>query len=576
MRLLRFDFGSEFRSIDLHPLLNVVSGLSPGHQRQLFDAVQTLASGSTIGVRGLVEHDGLLVELDGKPHEPFAGAVTSADVVVYADEKSTGASLLSFEDEVAFWKRREAIDTALLEEIRADLDAAAKSEVANLRRRLEPDLKLDGFDSDDDHDDVSGHDVNELRREVVKLSVGEVQSTDRHIVEGDPRVLELLERWESFVAVRAEHESHLEQIRLSIESQQAKWKESSRTLAEARADARPIRLTTEEATRLEQLCEANSEGGRKSLNDAERTEMEELFARVGVSSWTEYALSRSNPRIPAAKLEAVAAAERQVSIDEQAVAAARHEASTDPVSAQMGKTLAAMKDDARPFLGAVMPNDLGAGLRALITKADNPEWLQAINRLRDTLSSNDLQPPYGVGPSEVLGWAEAWLAGQDALNDDPSDSSQVDDANENASPEVLRASLQEAERRLVRHRRALSRIEGAERRATLSQVRLDRIHQQMEKRAAATTPQSASEILQFLEPILRQMQADGGGQVPIVIAGSMPDLDATEINELVSTLQRLSKKLQVLIVTNRGEALAAATEFGLEQAGITRGLKSLV
>ena len=136
MRLLRFDFGPELRSVDLHPLLNVVSGLSPSHQRQLFDAIQTLASGSTLGVRGLVQHDGLLVDLDGQYLEPFGGAATSADVVVYADEKSTGGSLLSFEDEVEFWQRREAIDTALLEEIRADLDASAKSDVAALRRKL--------------------------------------------------------------------------------------------------------------------------------------------------------------------------------------------------------------------------------------------------------------------------------------------------------------------------------------------------------------------------------------------------------------------------------------------------------
>lgn len=576
MRLLRLDFGSEFRSLDLHPLLNVVSDVSPSHQRQLFDAIRTLASGSTLGVRGLVEHQGLLVELDGQYREPFAGAVTSADVVVFADDTSTGASLLSFEDEVAFWQRREAIDTALLEEIRADLDAAAKSEVTSLRRRLEPDLRLNDLGSASDRSDEPERDVEELRRRVVRSAIREAEETEPYQLSGDPEVLDLLERWEAFVEIRSENEAHLGELRSAIESAQEQWKASSRALAEAKAEAQPIRLTKDEATRLEQLSDAENEGGRKGLSGADQAEMQELLDKVGASSWTDYALARSNPRVPAAKLALVQEAEQQVALDEKAVADARQAASSDPVSAQMGKTHAAMKDDARPHLGAVMPNDIGAGLRALISEVENPEWLRSINRLRDTLSSNDLQPPYGVGHNEVLGWAKAWLAGQEALTEDTGAGESDGNSAEIDDPKELAAALEEAESRLIRHRRAILQIEPAERRAMLSQVRLDRVHQQMSERSTASAPRSAGEVLQFLEPVLRQMKVDGGGQVPIVIAGAMTELDSSEINELVSTLQRLSMKLQVILITNREEALVAAAEFGLEKAGVTRGLKSLV
>lgn len=50
-------------TLHLHPLICVVPRLQPSQQQQLEGAVRQLASGSVEGLGGLVQHQGLLVEL---------------------------------------------------------------------------------------------------------------------------------------------------------------------------------------------------------------------------------------------------------------------------------------------------------------------------------------------------------------------------------------------------------------------------------------------------------------------------------------------------------------------------------
>ena len=138
MRLLRFDFRDDFSSVDLHPLITVVSGLEPAHQRQLFEAVRRLSSGSTVGLRGLVEHQGLLVELDAGTGDPLGSVSTEAPVLIYVDGVAVQSCEVGLQAEIDQLERQAAIDAVAVEEIRADLDLAVRAKVLGLRRLADP------------------------------------------------------------------------------------------------------------------------------------------------------------------------------------------------------------------------------------------------------------------------------------------------------------------------------------------------------------------------------------------------------------------------------------------------------
>ena len=128
MRFLRLDFRDDLNSIDFHPLITVVSALDPAYQRQLFEAVRRLSSGSTVGLRGLVENEGLLLELDATVTDPLAPVNTSAAVLIYLDAVSAGSADVGLQAEIDQWERQAAIDAVAVEEIRANLDLSIMAE----------------------------------------------------------------------------------------------------------------------------------------------------------------------------------------------------------------------------------------------------------------------------------------------------------------------------------------------------------------------------------------------------------------------------------------------------------------
>lgn len=84
MRLLRLDLGCGGVTLDLHPLVTVVSGLGDRERHELIDSIRALAGGRASGICGLVQHQGLLLELDGSIPPGMSGAIVD-DVVVDAD-----------------------------------------------------------------------------------------------------------------------------------------------------------------------------------------------------------------------------------------------------------------------------------------------------------------------------------------------------------------------------------------------------------------------------------------------------------------------------------------------------------
>ena len=87
MRLLRLDLGCGQTGVDLHPFVTVVHGLEPAERAELVEAVVDLAGGWAAGIRGVLQHQGLLVELDGAGQEHFA-TLSGVDVVIEADPQA--------------------------------------------------------------------------------------------------------------------------------------------------------------------------------------------------------------------------------------------------------------------------------------------------------------------------------------------------------------------------------------------------------------------------------------------------------------------------------------------------------
>src|SRR5687768_12338694 len=85
MRLLRLQGPDAGPTLDLHPYVTVVSGLSGAARDQVIGALSALPTGSDPGLSGLVEAHGVLLDLDVSTLALLDFA-EDLDVVVRADD----------------------------------------------------------------------------------------------------------------------------------------------------------------------------------------------------------------------------------------------------------------------------------------------------------------------------------------------------------------------------------------------------------------------------------------------------------------------------------------------------------
>ncbi len=567
MRLLRLDFGDDLYSLDLHPLVSVVSGLSAQHQLQLFEAVRRLSQGLTAGVRGLIQHQGLLIELDGQLTDPLDELSTTADPIIYIDGGSDAARLIGLQAEIDQWARQADIDSVAVEEIRADLDPSIKAKVAGLRRILDPHAGVDG--------ESSGSSVQRLRYVSIRKAYDAASGEDRFVDVVDPGVASLLQRWHSYSELLDENTSRLSAFSNGVSRASSAVEEAEERLAAAKQAAVPVTLSSAEETRLEELSDAESDSRRglfkKSLSPGEESERQELLNKVGANSWTEYSMMRMSPTVPPERQRAVDDANSDLSKAREELERATEAVASDRISVELSNEHEAIKAEARVHLGALVPSDIGEALTQLVDQTENPTWMSAFNELRDVLASNDLRPPYGHEPDEVLAWTKAWLRAEENIQGADADSMRP---QSEAETEKIRHDLADAERYLIRHRRALARIERAELAAVASAERLARLEQQMEERSSAKSPRSAEDVLKQIRPLTDRAHNEIGGPIPFVIAGEVSELPGPEIEELMAGLEKLSDQVQVIVATTRPEASGWANEVGLKRAGLSAGVKA--
>ena len=147
---------------------------------------------------------------------------------------------------------------------------------------------------------------------------------------------------------------------------------------------------------------------------------------------------------------------------------------------------------------------------------------------------------------------------------------------EQRTPEQIEQELAEARQGLVRHRRALARIEAVERAAVQSAARLAELKRRYQDRVEAPELSTAAEVLAMITPVAEQAVSELGSSVPIVVVGEMPDLDRREIQSLMAGLEGLAQHVQVVLISGRSEVAEWVGSAGLERAGITSGIKALI
>lgn len=585
MRLLRFDFRDDFNSVDLHPLITVVSGLQPVHQRQLFEAVRRLSTGSTVGLRGLVEHQGLLVELDAGTGDPLGSVNTSATVLVYIDGVAIQCGEVGLQAEIDQWERQAAIDSVAVEEIRSNLDLAVKARALGLRLLTDPGCEAETS---------AATSPRRLMIATIRRAFEEANAHEAEIAQCDPTITLLLERWDTYRSLRDDAEEHLFQIAAGVAKAETAVLDRSHDLDISVAAAKPVLLTVDQEARLEALCDASNAadgssrlGKWKKPGSKDEAERQALLDLIGVKSWTEYSVFRMSPTVSAERREVVAEAEGALARAKQDLDQARSLQATDAVAARLNQDLERIKADSQPYLGVLVPSDVGAALREHIARVENPDWLSALNHLRDALSSNELHPPYGLEPNELLGWTDSWLRAQESLDSaDQADSSapadgvdgcepdgqngqdQKVDRDEEQSPLVIAERLATTNHILARHNRALAQIDKAERAAVRSAMRVRELKQQLRARSTGPEVTTAAAVLAMIAPVAEQILRDVGGSLPIAVVGEMGGLADGEVETMMGAMEEVAQQVQVLLITDHRGVIDWVERVGMHRAAL--------
>lgn len=562
MRFLRLDYRDDLRALDLHPLISVVSITEADKREHLLEAVRRLSTGSTSGLRGLVEHDGLLVELDPIGGEPLSETCTSATVVAHVDAVDPDDDGSSLHREIERWERQAAIDSATVEEIRSHIDLSVRARARQLQRRLEPPRPTSTSPA---------MTTARLRARAVRRALDAVTAIPAVIPRSSPEIEDLIERWERYRERRTTHEPHLVELAAQVAEAERAVALATERMAEARERARPVMLAPADEARLEELFELSHESSlwRKGLNSDEEAEMQALLHSVGVASWTEYSVLRMSPTVPSDKEAEVLQAEQDLETAREHLETVRIERVEDEVTSSLRDELRSIKADCQPFLGVLVPSDIGWALNQLLDMVENPEWLEALNALRDTLSSNDLHPPGGIEPEEIIGWADSWLQAQESLQV-PARS-----APEPVENEIeIRLELEAESQLLVRHDRAMGQIDRAERGAARSGLRVDQLRSQLRERIDGPPPRTAADVMAIIDPIAEQVLNDIGGSVPLAVVGEFGHLPTPEIDALMEALEEVAERVQVIVVSTNPAVTDWASRVGLERADLQAGLST--
>ncbi len=575
MRLLRVDYAKSPSSLDLHPLVTVVDGLSENEKTELLEHVRRLASGTVEDFRGLVYHAEGLVELDGRPDITQHGS-TEVDPVIAERRRSVGA--------VPEVKQR--VQQARIEELRSRLAPEAQATVTQLQHQLaESERAQGGYEptrrsgSVDPGTGTMGqpepvvavdHETYARVGEAF-LAVQQIPRTNRVLSEP---VVTLQQRWSAFEVKMAQSEQHTARLHQDLADKIDLVAAAEQALNAAEEGARPVLLTPKQEQRLEELAEKAEGGGRRwrradQLSKGEQQEFDWLLSEVGAQSWTEYTVFRLAPTVSDDKQLAVDEAQAAFAMAEAEVELARQALDQDPLVAELDAERSAIRDAASQHLGALLPADLGEALLSLGHDELTPEWAGSVTELCRALDEAQLEPALNTGQSEdarsdfersadqILDWTQQWLATQEqlmaTLDDPPADDNDRQTeiravaaaypVGEDAAD--LRQSLSSAEERLVVHRRALSDL-----------MRMHRLSE-LEERSddSVADPQDdddtgSASLAERLTKVVGAASQQAGGSLPVVVDIDFSAFDSGAALDILEHCSDLAQQAQIIVLSS--------------------------
>lgn len=545
MRLLRLDLEHGRQTVDLHPFVTVVRGLRPDERTEMVHAVQALARGLTSSVRGLVQNQGLLVELDGLTDDRLIHG-TGAHVIVECGAASV-ADMPSLRVEVDQLRRLAEIDRVLVEEIRADLDPSSVLVVSELEHRLGAN---DG--PADERRRRNEHSIDDAL-----AAIGSIERVTR---EAPPGVVALSGRWRVHAARMAETEGHRKNLQGRIEKARGCLVDAQSALTISEENAKPHFLTRDEEHRLELLSFPGMDDTRRGrwrnkLRPEEEDEMAALLDKVGVDSWTAYTVFRVAPSVAPERVEAAATARRDV--DEAALELQKAEMllESDQRLRELDTEIEAIRAEARHYLGMMLPADLGTALGELVVEHPNPVWEAAVDDLESLMHAVGAEV-HSDDRGATVEQARNWLIAARA-------------EHSGADLAALSNELTEAKARLVKHERALARIARAESVAEAAHRRATSMEEQLTIRADGG-PTTAAGLLALVEPMVSQIELEANGSVPIMVITDFEGLAEADVDTVLDRFKELSEELQIIVVSDNEAAVAWTKLTGLERSLASR------
>lgn len=547
MRILRLDLGRSVGTLDLHPFVTVISDLSREQGDAMAEAVRGIVRGSTAGFSGLVENKGELLELGGQ-HDNRLGILTTEDIIFGLHELAGDpASVASLEAERDQLRRKADLDAVFVEQVRADLDPSSAAQVFRLREALEGN-SLAGVDS-----------VLVERADVVREALSLADTVPPTIAEAPEPIRVLMASWDEYSQKRDQAKRHLSLLNDRVVVCERALTEAMDMKVIADREATPIVLSVEEDTRLDDLANPAVSSGRrrkkKAEADQEAQEIAELLAKAQQPSYTAYVMHRVNPAPPPGKMDAVVTANHSVERAEAALHEARAEVEIDPVASELEYELHTLREGSREYLGAVLPDDLGAGLASIVDHSENPEWVEALAALYDALSDAGATISEDLDPADLPTAAVDWLMATD----------QKIAAAQEIDPITVQAELDEAEKAFRRHAKSMAQIDRFEARSDESARRCAELSAQIE-RLTSGTASNADQILATLRPSLDRMIAEAGVPVPVIVWGELEELADEDIIQLFEGLEALSQQVQIVYVADGSRILNWVKSAGLRRA----------
>jgi len=542
--------------MELHPLVTIIQSDEVERQLRLIKALRKISTGSVSGVSGLVEHQGLLVELDGTTKNKLSQFGTDKEVIAYIGSENDESVNKLLHAEISEIEKTIEISAVNLEELRADIDPSIKAKIFELRKQLSY--------ADGDIDAPSEFTLAEKQLEAVRRAYNETQKIDQFGISFPPGVVELKTRWMEWNKqndlCKQKHESQYNNIKdltRLVEQAEADYNQ-------AKKDAKPVLLSQEEEARLEILNDPESDPSRKGkwrnqLKEEEKTELQTLLDKVGVSSATSYSLFRLNPQPKAEQITKLNASKLELQSTKSKLDIANKEILADRELQDLDEIYSEIKREAIKYLGVMLPADVGGALDQLGEKFESEDWQEKVIKLRDVLSSNELNPPSDLLAHEILEWTDSWLRGQSSINSEPKKTVPID-------VESILLEISVLEKKYLLHTRALTKLSLLEREYQKVKRQSDELKNSLSK---YSTENSGNEIEILEEGIVETVSGilgDSGSSVPIAIVSQFSGLDSSQLKKLLASLEELSKHLQVIIITDRREAIAWAEEIGLQRA----------